>query len=291
MSNALAGRRIVVPETRELDLLADMLERHGATAMRCPLVAIRDVADAAPVEAWLARFIAAPPDDLILLTGEGLGRLVGFAQRAGMDAAFIAALAKVRKITRGPKPARRLHALGLKPDLAAVEPTTAGVMATLKSENLAGRRVGVQLYPDNPNAELIDFLRAAGAAPDAVLCYAYASQSEDNLVAETIDAMAAGTVDLIAFTSSAQVKRLRDVAAASGREATLRAAFARTMVAAVGPVVAKTIEEAGGRVAVAPANSFHMKPMVNAIIAAFAAGARSPAPVRPEGRRPSTSAR
>src|SRR5215470_10091147 len=157
MSNALTGRRIVVPETRELDLLADMLQRHGATALRCPLVAIRDVADAAPVEAWLTRFIAAPPDDLILLTGEGLARLVGFAQRAGMERAFVAALAKVRKITRGPKPARRLHMLGLKPDLAAAEPTTAGIIAALQSENLAERRIGVQLYPDT-NPALLDFL-------------------------------------------------------------------------------------------------------------------------------------
>jgi uroporphyrinogen-III synthase len=270
MSKALAGRRIVVPETRELDLFADMLERHGATAVRCPLVAIRDVADAAPVEAWLTRFVADPPDDLILMTGEGLGRLVGFAQRAGMETAFVAALAKVRKITRGPKPARRLHMLGLKPDLAAAEPTTAGVIASLQGEDLAGRRVAVQLYPD-ANAALIDFLHAAGAAPDPVLCYAYASESEDRVVGDTIDAMAAGTVDLIAFTSSAQVKRLREVAAASGRDAALRAALARTTIAAVGPVVAEAIEEAGGRVAVAPAQSFHLKPMVNAIVAALGA--------------------
>jgi uroporphyrinogen-III synthase len=269
MSNALAGRRIVVPETRELDLLAQMLERHGAATVRCPLVAIRDVADPAPVEAWLNRFIADPPDDLILLTGEGLGRLVGFAERAGIGAAFVAALAKVRKITRGPKPARRLHALGLKPDVPAGEPTTAGVIAALTAENLAGRRVAVQLYPDNPNAALIDFLRGAGARPDPVLCYAYASQSEDEDVAAVIDAMAAGKVDLIAFTSSPQVKRLRDVAAASGREDALRAGLARTIIAAVGPVVARAIEEAGGRVAVAPTDSFHMKPMVAAIIAAI----------------------
>jgi uroporphyrinogen-III synthase len=268
MSKALAGRRIVVPETRELDLLADMLERHGATAVRCPLVSIRDVEDAAPIEAWLKRFIAAPPDDLIMLTGEGLGRLVGFAQRGGMETEFVAALAKVRKITRGPKPARRLHMLGLQPDLPAAEPTTAGIIAALEGEKLAGRRIAVQLYPD-ANPALLDFLCAAGAETDPVLCYAYASQSEDRVVAETIDAMAAGTVDLIAFTSSAQIKRLRDVAAASGRDAALRTALARTTIAAVGPVVAEAIEQAGGRVAVAPAQSFHMKPMVNAIVAAI----------------------
>jgi uroporphyrinogen-III synthase len=268
MSNALAGRRIVVPETRELDLLADMLERHGATAVRCPLVAIRDVEDAAPVEAWLKRFIAAPPDDVILLTGEGLGRLVGFAERAGVEAAFVAALAKVRKITRGPKPARRLSMLGLKPDLAAAEPTTAGIIAALQAENLAGRRIAVQLYPD-ANPALVDFLTTAGARADPVLCYAYVSESEDRVVVETIDAMAAGTIDLITFTSSAQVKRLRAVAAANGRAGALHAALARTRIAAVGPVVAEAIEQAGGRVAVAPLQSFHLKPMVSAIVAAI----------------------
>ncbi len=36
MSGLLAGRRIVVPETRELDVLAQMLERQGATAIRRP---------------------------------------------------------------------------------------------------------------------------------------------------------------------------------------------------------------------------------------------------------------
>src|SRR5262249_9463507 len=161
------------------------------------------------------------------------GRLVGFAERAGMEAAFVAALARVRKITRGPKPARRLHMLSLKPDLAAAEPTTAGIIAALQGENLAGRRIAVQLYPDT-NPALLAFRRGAGAKPDPVLCYAYASESDDRVVAETIDAMAAGTIDLIAFTSSAQVKRLRDVAAASGRAAALRSALARTTIAAVG---------------------------------------------------------
>jgi uroporphyrinogen-III synthase len=45
MSVALADRRIVVPETRELDVFAQMVERHGANVIRCPLVAIRDVPD------------------------------------------------------------------------------------------------------------------------------------------------------------------------------------------------------------------------------------------------------
>ena len=54
---------IETPIRRELDLLAQMLERHGATAMRCPLVAIRDVDDAAPVEAASGRATATRDPD------------------------------------------------------------------------------------------------------------------------------------------------------------------------------------------------------------------------------------
>jgi uroporphyrinogen-III synthase len=269
MGDALAGRRIVVPEARELDLFARMLEQHGATTIRCPMVAIADVPDPAPVVAWLRRFTTNPPDDLILMTGEGLGRLVGFARRADLEEAFLAALAGVRKITRGPKPVRRLRALGLKPDLAAEPPTTAGIISSLSRENLTGRKISIQLYPDNPNAELLNFLRAAGASPDPVLCYVYGSEAVDRRVIDVIEEMAAGRVDLIAFTSTPQVRRMQQVAKANQLEETLRQAFLRTRIAAVGPVVARAIEEAGGGVSISPSENFHMKPMVNEIIAAF----------------------
>src|SRR6266852_8682028 len=91
----LAGRRIAILDHRELDRLGGMLEAQGALTLRCPLVAIADAPDPAPVLAWLQRFIDAPPDDLVLMTGEGLRRLRGFAERAGQGAAFRGALGGV----------------------------------------------------------------------------------------------------------------------------------------------------------------------------------------------------
>jgi uroporphyrinogen-III synthase len=269
MGGVLAGRRIVVPETRELDVLAGMLERHGATAIRCPLVSIHDTPDEAPVVEWLKRFTADPPDDLILMTGEGLLRLAGFARRAGLEEGFKAVLAKARKITRGPKPVRRLRELGLDADLPAEPPTSAGIIAVLKDQPLSGRRIAVQLYPDFRAPELLDFLRERGARPDPVLCYVYGSKTDDRRVVEVIEDMAAGHVDLITFTSSPQIRRLQKVAKEHRREAALREGFRRTTIAAVGPVVGRAIEQAGGRVSIIPSESFHMKPMVNAIIEAL----------------------
>ena len=268
MAGALAGRRIVVPETREIELLAGMLEKHGAAVLRCPLVAILDAPDPAPVLAWLERIIATPPDDLILFTGEGLQRLAKLASAKGLTERLVAALAKTRKITRGPKPARRLRELGLKPDLAIEPPTTAGILAALSNEKLAGRRVAVQLYPDAPS-DLIDFLRGAGAEVDAVLPYAYASAADEARVLDAIREMAAGRIDLVAFTSSPQLRRLKQVARAGKCEDALAEGFAKTKLAAVGPVIAAAIEAAGGTVAVAPPGNFHLRPMVNAIVAAL----------------------
>jgi uroporphyrinogen-III synthase len=269
MDMALQGRRIVVPETREIEVLAGMLERHGATVIRCPLVAIRDAANPAPIIAWLGRFVATPPDDLILFTGEGLQRLNKVAGTAGLADKFVATLATVRKITRGPKPARRLRELGLKPDLPVDPPTTAGIIAALSGEDLSGHRVAVQLYPDNPHTELLDFLHKAAAGVDPIVPYAYASAAEEDRVVAVIEDMAASAVDLVTFTSGPQLRRLKAVARTRGCEAALVDGFAKTRIAAVGPIVAAAIEAAGGTVAVMPPDNFHMRPMVNAIVDAL----------------------
>ena len=98
MTQSLAGKRIVVPESRELDLFARMLEAEGAATLRCPMVTIRDADDPKPIEAWLKRLIASEFSDLILLTGEGLRRIMAVAQRAGMDAPAIAAGARAARV-------------------------------------------------------------------------------------------------------------------------------------------------------------------------------------------------
>jgi uroporphyrinogen-III synthase len=269
----LAGRRILVPESRALDLFVRMLEERGAAATRCPLVTIGDLDDTAPVEAWLKRLVAHEFSDLVLLTGEGLRRLMAVAQRMGIETPALVALKQLRTVTRGPKPARVLRELGLTPGLAAETPTTAGVIATLTRENLSGRVVGVQLYPGNPNAPLLDFLRNAGATSAPIVPYRYASDAESDQVDAAIRGMAAGEFDAIAFTSTPQIERLEEVAQQRGIEAELRQGLARMVIAAVGPVAASALTKRGFHVAAMPETSFHLKPMINALVTALSSDA------------------
>ena len=264
----LDGRRIAILEHRELDRLGSMLEAQGALTLRCPLVAIADAPDPAPVLAWLQRFTDAPPDDLVLMTGEGLRRLRGFADRAELEPTFRRALSQVRTITRGPKPARALRDIALTPGLRAERPTSEGVVAALAQGELRGRRVAVQLYPDSPPI-VLDFLVNAGALPDPVWPYVYLPAAGGDAVRELIAEIAAGRIDALAFTSTPQVGQLFAMARAAKAEPRLRAALERTRIAAVGPVVAAELERLGLAVAIMPRDSFFMKPLVTAIIAAL----------------------
>lgn len=260
---SLAGRSIAVPETRELAVFAAMLERRGARVLRCPLVAILDAPDPTPVLEWIRSFTAKSFDDLILLTGEGLRRLLSCIDRHDprLRADFVLELDRVRKITRGPKPAKALRELGLKPDIAAEIPTTAGVIDSLRSVDLAGRRIAVQLYGAEPNLPLIEFLRAAGAQPTTVAPYVYADKADDEAVRSLLREMASGAVDVIAFTSSAQVDRLFAV----GPQDLVRRALEHTEVAAVGPVVKANLTRRAVNVRFMPQDSFFMKPLTSAM--------------------------
>jgi uroporphyrinogen-III synthase len=263
---ALAGRTIAVPETRQLDVLAGLLERRGAKVLRCPLVGIDDAADQEPIVAWLKRRIAGPTGDLIVFyTGEGIERLVATARRAGIDADFVAALRNTKKLTRGPKPKRALRKLDLEPEFEAVEPTTAGLIDTLEKIELPHRRVAVQLYASDQDMQLVDYLRRRDIEPDCVAPYVYASAAEDAQVVELIGKLARGDVEAIAFTSKAQVQRLRKLARAKGLDEELRRGLGAARVAAVGPVVGAELEAAGFRVDAMPEESYSMKPLVTAL--------------------------
>jgi uroporphyrinogen-III synthase len=270
MTGSLAALKIVVPETRELDLFVSMLETEGAIAFRCPLVRILDLEDTRDADTWIAQLIAGTFRDTIWLTGEGLRRLAAIATNSGKREAFIAALSLTHIVIRGPKPARALRELGLTPSLAAATPTSQGVMGALATEDIKGRKIGVQLYPGEGAKPLLEHLHGRGAVLFPVTPYRYASEADTDRVKQIIRDMAAGLFDMIAFTSTPQVERLVDVARETGLEKDLREALLHIRVAAIGPVVEEALHRLGITTLIRPETSFHLKPFVRSIAANWA---------------------
>jgi uroporphyrinogen-III synthase len=82
MADRLNGYRILILETREEAQFSRLLTEQGADVLQCPMFTIHDVSDPAPIEAWIRRAIDQPLDDLVLMTGEGLRRLMTVVRRS-----------------------------------------------------------------------------------------------------------------------------------------------------------------------------------------------------------------
>ena len=270
MADKLNGYRILILESREEAQFSRLLAEQGADVVQCPMFTIHDAPDPKPIEAWIRRFIERPCDDLVLMTGEGLRRLMKVARRMGIEQDFVTALGKVRKFARGPKPGRALREIGLEPQMTTEKPTSEGIAEMLARVDLGGHRVGLQLYPDKDHSALIGAITGEGAEVDTVAPYVYDAQAADANIVTAIEEMAQGRIDAIALTNLGQVRRLFEVAKARQREAQLRDGLARTPIASVGPVVSDELKSHGLRADISPANdAYFMKPLISAMAAAL----------------------
>jgi uroporphyrinogen-III synthase len=289
MADRLNGYRILILETREEAQFSRLLTEQGADVLQCPMFTIHDAPDAAPIEAWIRRFTDKPFDDLVLMTGEGLRRLMKVARRIDIEQAFITAIGKARKFARGPKPGRALREIGLEPQVITEKPTSEGIAEMLSRVDLRGHRLGLQLYPDKDHSALIGAIEAQGAEVDTVLPYVYDAQAADTNIVTAIDEMAQGRIDAIALTSSGQVRRLIEVAQAHRCEDRLREGLARTPIASVGPVVSEELKSHGLRTDIYPVNdAFFMKPLISAMSVALGKAAPRAAVIVSEAKQSST---
>ena len=143
VNDQLPGILVAVLESRQLDTMAVLLENRGADVLRVPLVAIHDAHNPASVLAWIRAFCEQPPDLFMILTGEGVRRLLSLANRFGLRDHFVEALGSTTTLCRGPKTERALREVVLKGNLQASAPTTEGVIKTLEDMPVEGRRIAV----------------------------------------------------------------------------------------------------------------------------------------------------
>jgi uroporphyrinogen-III synthase len=272
MADRLKGRRILILETREEAQFSRLLQEQGADVVQCPMFEIHDAPDRASVEDWINRCIAEPFDDLVLMTGEGLRRILKVTRSLGHEPQFVAALARIRKFARGPKPGRALREIGLEAEVTTEKPTSDGIVETLGRLDVKGHRIGLQLYPEQDHGRLLTALEAMGATLDPVLPYVYDAKAAEPNILSAIEEMRSGKIDCIALTSRGQARRLIDAAKAHGLESRLKEALKATKVASVGPVVSDELKVFGVGTDIYPDNeSFFMRPLISAMNTYFTA--------------------
>jgi uroporphyrinogen-III synthase len=234
-SGALAGLRILTLESRRKVELTRLLARHGAEVMSSPALREEPLEESTAAIGLFEKLREGTIDALILLTGVGTRALAAIAARHGSEREFIELLSHIPLIARGPKPVAALRELGLTARVRAPEPNTwRELLASLDAEfPVEGLRLAVQEY-GRPNQELYQALEDRGATVYAVPVYRYALPEDTAPLAAGIDELLAGRVDVVAFTTAAQLDHLLAFAG-ERRAAVVMALRDQVLVASIGP--------------------------------------------------------
>jgi uroporphyrinogen-III synthase len=149
------------------------------------------------------------------------------------------ALAQATLLARGPKATGAIRAAGLRELWSPASESSAEVLQRLLSEGpLHGRRIAVQLH-GAPLHDFTDALRHAGAAVIPVPVYRWTAPADIGPLDRLLEAIVAGTVDVVTFTSAlAATGLLQRAAEAGGRDELVRALRGQVISACVGPVTA-----------------------------------------------------
>jgi len=241
----MKSKVVAILETRTGEHLGELVARRGAIPMLAP--ALEEVADVDPaaVTALLEQWRALPFQMVIFQTGVGTRGLFQATDALGTTAELLDLLSHARVVVRGPKPTGELNSRGVRMDVRAPTPfTTDTVLAAIADIPLEGTRVLVQRYGAT-NAQLMKSLEARGATVREIATYRWALPQNIQPLTDLLDALAAGKVHAVVFTSAVQVQHLFEVAATQQRADALPGLLEGLVIASIGPVCSKALAAHG----------------------------------------------
>ena len=250
----LMGRRIVVTRAREQasDLVRQLTE-HGAECIQCPTIQVGPPPDWAGLDKAIQTLDQY--DWIVFTSVNGVGFFFRRLFENGLDTR---ALGHVKTATIGPATADRLMRWGLKSDIIPKSYRAESVVAAFAATPVNGRKI---LLPRAMEARSVlpEELTRMGAMVNEVT--AYETRQAENSASDLIARLAAGTIDMITFTSSSTVKNFYRLLPPERVDRLM----AGVSVASIGPITSQTARDLGFSVAI-EADSFTIPGLVQAIL-------------------------
>ncbi|MCP9470639.1 MAG: uroporphyrinogen-III C-methyltransferase [Nitrospira sp.] len=238
----LFGKRVLMTRAQEQAWeLAELLAAHGAEPIEAPTIRIMPPAEWGAVDRAIAGI--GSYDWIIFTSVNGVNRFMTRLRASGFDARCLAG----RVICCiGPRTAQEIEKFGVKADVIPTDYQAEGIIGALEGLDVRSMRVLI------PRAEvarevLPDELRARGAHVDVVSVYRTVIPNEDGEHWRRL--LAEGQVHVVTFTSSSTVRNF--VAMVGGAEQAI-ALLRSVVVAVIGPITARTLEEFGMTASIMP---------------------------------------
>ncbi len=238
----LAGFTVGVTAARRAEELGAMLERRGAAVLQGPAIRIVPVSDDTDLAEATRGLIARPPDVTVATTGIGFRGWVEAADGWGIGEDLLAALGAGTLIARGPKARGAIRASGLQDAWSPPSESSAEVLDHLLDRGVEGLRIAVQLHGE-PLPDVVEALTLAGAEVVQLPVYRWLPPADIGPLDRLTDAVLAGCVDALAFTSAPAAASLLARSAERGvRDELVAALRAPVLAMCVGPVTAAPLE-------------------------------------------------
>ncbi len=238
----LFGKRVLMTRAKEqAGEMAVRLLSVGAEAIEAPTITILPPVDWNPVDRAIAEI--GTYAWIIFTSVNGVDRFMTRLFAQGFDSRCLAGR---RLCCIGPRTAMELERFGVRADVVPADYQAEGVLETLKQQDLGNLRILI------PRAEvareiLPEELRAQGAHVDVVPVYR--TRAPQHEVAEWRHRLLDHRIDVVTFTSSSTVHNF--VAMAGGAEA-VHPLVQSVVIACIGPITAKTVDEYGLTVSIMP---------------------------------------
>jgi uroporphyrinogen-III synthase len=237
------GLTVLTLESRRGQEMIKLIETYGGKAFHA--AAMREVPLASSTEAlkFVDALFEGRIDIVIFLTGVGARALSSVAEGVHPVEKFFEALRRVCVIARGPKPLAVLREWRVPVALTAPEPNTwREVLQSIDKakQDLRGKHVAVQEYGVS-NPELLRGLRERGALVTRVPIYQWDLPEDTGPLRAAVDAVIAGQVDVVLFTTGVQVQHLFQIAERCGKKDLLKIGLERVVKASIGPTTSEVL--------------------------------------------------
>ncbi|MCE7008394.1 uroporphyrinogen-III synthase [Kibdelosporangium philippinense] len=241
----LAGYTVGITAARRADELAVLLERRGANVVHGPAIRIVPLPDDAELQAATEGMIADPVDYVVVTTGIGFRGWVEAAEGWGLGTDLLGILGKADVFARGPKAKGAVRAAGLVESWSPASESNSEVLEYLLNSGVDGKRVAVQLHGE-PLPNFVNSLRDAGAEVVEISVYRWTLPADVGPLERLLDAVLAGSIDALTFTSAPAAASLLAMAQRQGRrEAFLDVLRGPVLPVCVGSVTAGPLMDAG----------------------------------------------
>jgi uroporphyrinogen-III synthase len=236
MDGPLSGYVIGVTADRRAAEQMQLLEQRGAECLHGPVIKTHPLGPAEDLQRATRALIADPPEYALLMTGIGVRGWLEAAEALEVADGLLGALNGATVYARGPKAAGAALTCGLEVEWSSPEATSAALIRRLADDDIAGKRVALQL-DGALGAETSKAIVELGGIPVEVPVYRWSLPEDVTAASRLIRGVVDGRVDAVTFTARPAIDNMIEIASELGLAEPLMAALGDDVaVFCVGPV-------------------------------------------------------